>query len=273
MTAFPVRQSLAVSAIQMTTGEDVDANLHTAANQIKAAAQHGAQLIALPEYFALMSPDEHAKVRIAEIPGHGPIQTFLATLAQEHKVWIVGGTLPLRTDAAEKVSNTLLVFTPDGQQVARYDKVHLFQFERGTENYDESRTIVAGNQAVTFDCAGWRIGVGVCYDLRFPELFRKMGPVDLLVLPAAFTRTTGQAHWEVLLRARAIENLCYVLAPAQCGTHPGGRQTFGHSLLIDPWGEIMACQKTTPGFLSGLLVPEHLQAIRTQLPALMHRKF
>ena len=231
--------STRIAAIQTVSSPDVDENLRTVSRLVAEAAAAGARLVALPEYFSLITADEQAKVRIRETEGSGPQQDFLAELAQRHGVWLVGGTIPLVADADDKVRNATLVFDAHGQRVARYDKIHLFSFQRGEERYDEAATIEPGSTVCTFDSPAGRTGLSVCYDLRFPELFRAMGTVDLIILPAAFTYTTGRAHWEVLLRARAIENQCYVMAPAQGGRHPSGRVTWGHTMIIDPWGEVL----------------------------------
>lgn len=266
-----------VAAVQMVSGADVDANLREAERLIAEAAAQGAQCVVLPEYFCLLSPDETAKVRLRErdavfAENAGPLQSFLADAARRHKVWLVGGTIPLVADDDARVRNSTLVFDDKGIRVARYDKVHLFGFTRGDEQYNESRTIEAGSDVVSFDAPWGKTGLVICYDLRFPELFRRLGEVNLIVLPAAFTETTGRAHWEVLLRARAIENQCYVLASAQGGTHPHGRRTFGHSMLIDPWGEIVARHDDGPGVAVGTLDLVRLHDIRESLPALKHRR-
>ena len=200
------------------------------------------------------------------------MQEFLAEMARSLKVWIIGGTIPLQSAEAGKVMNTTLVFDPQGVQRVRYDKIHLFGFSKGEESYEEARTITAGEQVTTFETEAGRVGLSICYDLRFPELFRAMGPCSLIVVPAAFTYTTGQAHWEILLRARAIENQCYVLASGQGGKHLNGRRTWGHSMLIDPWGKIVAELPEGEGMVSGEIDAELLQQIRTSLPALQHRK-
>jgi len=260
-----------IAAVQTVSGPDVAENLRIAAALIAEAAAEGASLVALPEYFPLITPDETAKVAIREAEGRGPLQDFLRDAALRHGVWLIGGTIPLVADADGKVRNSTLVFDPRGAQVARYDKIHLFGFRRGAERYDEAATIEAGCNVVTFDGPCGRVGLSVCYDLRFPELFRAMGDVDLIVLPAAFTWTTGRDHWEVLLRARAIENQCYVVAPAQGGRHPGGRVTWGHSMIIDPWGEILACRDEGPGVVVATLDRSRTAAVRDSLPALRHR--
>ena len=264
----PVR----IAAIQTVSGPDVAANLHIAAGLIAEAAAGGAKLIALPEYFPLISNDESAKVRIREAEGSGPLQDFLADAARRHGVWLIGGTIPLVAEADDKVRNTTLVFDDQGRRVARYDKVHLFGFQRGDERYDEAATIEPGGTVVCFDSPAGRTGLSVCYDLRFPELFRAMGEIDLIVLPSAFTFTTGRAHWEVLLRARAIENQAYVIASAQAGLHENGRRTWGHSMVIDPWGQVMAMQAEGPGVVLAEIDWEQLQRVRQQLPSLQHRK-
>ena len=260
-----------LAAIQTVSGPDVAQNLDTVAALVAEAAAAGAKLVALPEYFPLMSADEQAKVRIRESEGAGELQDFLAGLARRHGVWLVGGTIPLVAEADDKVRNSALVFDDQGQRVARYDKIHLFGFQRGAERYDEAATIEPGGTVCTFDSPVGRTGLSVCYDLRFPELFRAMGEVDLIILPAAFTFTTGRAHWEVLLRARAIENQCYVMAPAQGGRHPSGRVTWGHTMIIDPWGEVLACREEGPGVVLADFDPSRIAGVRESLPALRHR--
>ena len=248
------------------------ANLAVAGELISEAAARGARMVALPEYFALMSPDETARIRACEHEGHGPVQDFLSETAAHHGVWIVGGTLPLAADAPDKTRNAVLVFDDQGNQVARYDKIHLFGFKQKGEHYDEAASIESGTRVVCFDSPAGRVGLAVCYDLRFPELFRAMGEVDLIVLPAAFTYTTGQAHWETLLRARAIENQCYLAAAAQGGLHSYGRRTWGHSMIIDPWGDILACRPEGAGVVVADLDPARLAVVRQCLPALNHRR-
>lgn len=260
-----------IAAVQMVSGPDIGPNLEAATRLVTEAADSGAQLVALPEYFAIISGDERAKVAIRERDGEGPLQDFLRETASRHGIWLVGGTVPLVAEADGKVRNTTLVYGPDGTRVARYDKIHLFGFSRGDERYDEAETIEPGDTVVAFDSAVGRVGLSVCYDLRFPELYRAMGPVDLILVPSAFTYTTGKAHWEVLLRTRAIENQCYVMAPAQGGRHPSGRVTWGHSMIVDPWGEILACREEGAGVVSGQLEPERIATVRESLPALRHR--
>ena len=261
-----------VAAVQMVSTPDVDQNLATARRLVGDAAAAGATLVTLPEYWPIMGMSDTDKVRHAEHEGAGPIQECMANLAREHGIWLIGGTLPLRSSDAGKVLNTTLVYDPQGASIGRYDKIHLFGFNKGSESYDEARTIVPGAAVGSFEAPFGRVGLSVCYDLRFPELYRAMGECALIVVPAAFTHTTGRAHWEVLLRARAIENQCYVLASAQGGTHANGRRTFGHSMLVDPWGEVKDVLREGEGVVSGELDPAFLASVRESLPALRHRK-
>lgn len=272
MNGSDIVENKCVAAVQMVSGDDVEANLAEAARLVAEAADAGAKLVALPEYFSLLSSDETTKIKHREVEGSGPMQDCLADTAARHGVWLVGGTIPMTSAADDKVRNSMLVFNPTGQQVARYDKIHLFGFDNGTERFDESRTIEAGNDICCFETPFGRVGLSVCYDLRFPELYRAMGRVDLILVPSAFTATTGQAHWETLLRARAIENQCYVMAPAQGGRHPGGRQTWGHTMIIDPWGEILACRDEGPGTVVADIERARIDAVRRQLPALENRR-
>ena len=260
-----------VAALQMVSAPDRERNIAQAGRLIAEAARDGAQLVLLPEYFCYMGLKDTDKLAIREKPGHGPIQAFLADAAREHRVWVIGGTLPLESPEAARVLNTTLVFDPTGKQIARYDKIHLFNFEKGTESFDEARTICPGSEVRTFDAPFGRVGLSVCYDLRFPELYRKMGDCALMVVPSAFTYTTGKAHWETLLKARAVENQCYVLAAAQGGNHENGRRTWGHSMLIDPWGEIVAVVEEGAGVAAGAIDAARIAAVRQSLPALRHR--
>lgn len=274
MTQVP--PSIRVAAVQMVSGISVDANLKTAEALIAEAAAGGAELVALPEYFCLMGASDNDKVAAREADGRGPIQDFLAKQARRHGLWLVGGTTPLATDQPERVRNSVLVFDPSGARAARYDKIHLFNFSKGGESYDEARTIEPGRDVRTFGFTSkagvpLKVGLSVCYDLRFPELYRAMGQPDLILVPAAFTATTGRAHWTTLLKARAIENLCYVLASAQGGRHENGRATFGHSMLIDPWGTVVAERAEGAGIVIGDVLPELIAEVRGNLPALRHR--
>ncbi len=263
-----------IAALQMVSTPEVARNLEAAAALIARAAALGAGLAALPEYFCLMGRRDDDKLAIAELPGDGPIQRFLAEQARLHGLWLIGGTLPLREAGRTRVRNSCLVFAPDGRQAARYDKRHLFAFDNGREQYDEGRVLEAGDEPVALQADALRVGLSVCYDLRFPEHFRALmrPPCDVLSVPSAFTYTTGQAHWELLLRARAVENQCYVLAPAQGGTHENGRRTWGHSLIVDPWGEVLALQAEGEGVVMATVESARLQAVRTQLPALAHQR-
>ena len=261
-----------VAAVQMVSTPDVSENLATARRLVAQAVDQGASFVVLPEYWPIMGMSDSDKVAHAEQQGRGPIQDCMAGLAREHGIWLVGGTLPLVSPDAGKVLNTTLVYNPQGEAASRYDKIHLFGFNKGSESYDEARTIVPGHSVGSFDAPFGRVGLSVCYDLRFPELYRAMGECALIVVPAAFTHTTGLAHWEVLLRARAIENQCYMLASAQGGTHANGRRTFGHSMLVDPWGEVKAVLREGEGVVKGELDAAFLAGVRESLPALKHRK-
>ena len=268
-----------VAVVQMISGPEVAPNLATAGRLIAEAAAAGVQLVALPEYFPLIGATDADRLAAREVDGNGPIQAFLARTARQHGLWLVGGSIPLMAQDPAKLRNACLVFDPQGRRVARYDKIHLFGFNKGDEAYDEAATIERGDQVVAFDSPFGRVGLAICYDLRFPELFRAMAqlpdqlpnPVDLLVLPAAFTETTGRAHWELLLRARAVENQCYVLAAAQGGQHPNGRLTHGNSMVIDPWGEVLARMDKGEGVVVGELNQQRLVDTRMSLPALRHR--
>ncbi len=260
-----------IAAVQMISGPEVAPNLATAGRLIADAAAAGARLIALPEYFPLIGASDGDRLAARERDGSGPIQDFLAGTARQHGIWLVGGSIPLQADDPAKLRNSCLVYGPEGQRVARYDKIHLFGFRKGSESYDEAATIERGRQVIAFETPLGRVGVAICYDLRFPELFRAMGTLDLLVLPAAFTETTGRAHWEMLLRARAVENQCYLLASAQGGLHPTGRMTHGNSMIIDPWGDILARMDKGEGVVIADLDPQRISETRASLPALKHR--
>lgn len=275
-----------LAAVQMVSTADLNTNLQAARRLIAEAASQGARLIGLPEYFCYMGMNEFDKLPLAESPtrpGEVPaadavVQRMLSDAAREHGVWLLGGTLPLRTPGGERVFNTLCAFAPDGRLAARYDKVHLFRFANGREDHDEGRVVQAGGlpQALTVadGTSTARVGLSVCYDLRFPELYRSlMAPAcDLIAVPSAFTHTTGQAHWELLLRARAVENQCYVMAPAQGGSHQNGRRTWGHTMVVDPWGEVLAVLPDGEGVVMAELDLARLAAVRRKLPALEHRR-
>jgi deaminated glutathione amidase len=262
-----------VAAIQMVSTPDLNQNLATASALLQRASHEGAEMLLMPEYWSLMGMHDRDKLALAEHAGNGVIQNFLSETAKKLKTWIIGGTLPLISPDPEKVFNSTLVYNPQGIFIARYDKIHLFGFSKGEESYEESKTILAGEQVASFETDIGRVGLSICYDLRFPELYRAMGTCSLIVVPAAFTYTTGQAHWEILLRARAIENQCYVLAAAQGGLHVNGRRTWGHSMLIDPWGKIVDVLDEGEGIVSGHLELDLLKYVRTSLPALTHQKF
>ena len=264
-------KNVRVAAIQMISTTRVEENLNTAAALIAEAVADGAELVALPEYFPIMGRRDGDKIAAREVDGSGPIQDFLAETASKHGIWVIGGSMPLVASVEDKVLNTCLAFNPQGVRVARYDKIHLFGFQKDAERYNESATIEAGSQPVVFDAPFGRVGVSICYDIRFPELYRAQGAVDLQIIPAAFTETTGRAHWEILLRARAIENQCYVLAVAQGGKHENGRETHGNSMLIDPWGIILDRLPKGPGIVIGDVDHARIADIRASLPALKHR--
>jgi nitrilase len=264
-----------IAALQFVSTPDTVRNLEAAARLIEDAANQGAELLALPEYFCLMGRRDSDKLAIAEAAGRGPIQDFLSAQARQHGVWLIGGTLPIRERAAdERVRNACCAFAPDGTLAARYDKIHLFRFDNGRESYDESRVLEAGAAAVAFQAGDLRVGLSICYDLRFPELYRALTapPCDLISVPAAFTYTTGRAHWELLLRARAIENQCYVIAPAQGGQHENGRRTWGHSMIVDPWGDVLAALPEGEGVVIAELDRRRISDVRRQLPAWSHRQ-
>ncbi|MDO5103040.1 MAG: carbon-nitrogen hydrolase family protein [Lautropia sp.] len=302
-----------MAAVQMVSGPDVDANLLMAERLVAEAAAQGAQLVLLPEYFCLMGSRDTDKVDVQE-GASGPLQVFLADCARRHRLVMVGGTIPLRSPKRHKVLNSSLVYGPDGQLLARYDKIHLFGFQRGEESFNESSSIYPGRTPVVCDVpfcvddtgfgqalvagealsdlagqgaggdqagglsseavgsiVSLRLGLSVCYDLRFPELYRQMSPLDVIMMPAAFTYTTGEAHWALLLRARAVENQCYVLASAQGGKHPSGRRTWGHSMVVDPWGEVQSVLPAGEGVVLGTLDTARIREVRQSLPALLHR--
>ena len=266
-----------IAALQMVSTPDVARNLDTAGRLVRQAAEAGAALVALPEYFCLMGQRDADKLALAEAPGDqtaGTVQGFLSATAAQHGVWLVGGTLPVRTTGKDRVLNRCVVYAPDGSQTGHYDKIHLFAFDNGRESYDEGRTLLAGSGPVAVQAGALRVGLSICYDLRFPELYRALmlPPCDVLCVPAAFTYTTGRAHWELLLRARAVENQCYVLAAAQGGSHENGRRTWGHSMVVGPWGEVLAVCEEGEGMALAELDLARIAEVRAQLPALAHRR-
>lgn len=256
----------------MVSGIDVTANMARAQSLIADAVKAGAELVLLPEYWPLLGQNDVDKLAIAEECGEGPLQAFMAAQAAQYGIYLIGGTIPLATPAGDKVFNTCLVYGPSGELLTRYDKMHLFSFTKGSETYDEAQSIIAGETVGYVDLPIGRVGLSVCYDLRFPEFYRAMGECALIVVPAAFTYTTGRAHWELLLRARAVENQCYVLAAGQGGKHENGRSTWGHSMVIDPWGEVVDVLEQGDGVVCAQLDAERLAQVRASLPALKHRK-
>ncbi|CAG0124905.1 nitrilase [Rhodocyclaceae bacterium] len=260
-----------VAAVQMASGPNVMGNLNEARRLIEMAAAQGARLVVLPEYFPIIGMKDTDKIAVREQAGIGMIQSFLSETARKHKIWLVGGSIPLEAHAPDKVRSACLVYDELGEQVARYDKIHLFNLDLGNEHYHEARTIEPGDQVVVVDSPFGRIGLAICYDLRFPELFRAMKNVDIIVLPSAFTETTGKMHWEVLVRARAIENLAYVVAAAQGGYHISGRETHGNSMIVDPWGRVLDRLSRGSGIVIADVNPSYLSSLRASLPALSHR--
>jgi nitrilase len=271
MTGATTPAAYRVAAVQMVSGADVAANLDEASRRIAEAAERGAKLVLLPENFGFMGVHAADRLAVRESDGEGPQQAMLSHAARRHAIIVVGGSVPLASADPARIRQALLVYGPDGSRLARYDKIHLFRFTHGSEDYDEARTISAGSAPVTFDAPCGRVGLSICYDVRFPELYRALGDLALLVVPAAFTFPTGEAHWETLLRCRAIENQCYALAAAQGGVHPGGRRTYGHSMLIDPWGVVVACHAAGPGLVVGDVEPTRIADVRARLPACTHR--
>lgn len=266
------KANVRLAALQMVSGPQVAENLAVAGDLLAEAVARGAQLALLPEYFPIIGAGDGDRLRARETAGSGPVQEWLATMAEKHGVWLVAGSIPLMAEARRKMRNSLLVYDPSGACVARYDKMHLFGFDNGSERYDEALFIEPGEQPQAIDTPFGRVALSICYDLRFPELYRQFGELDLILMPAAFTETTGRAHWELLLRARAVENQCYVLACGQGGTHANGRQTHGNSMIVDPWGEVLARWDKGPGVILAELDHQRIRDVRASLPALAHRK-
>ncbi|MEX0607556.1 MAG: carbon-nitrogen hydrolase family protein [Halofilum sp. (in: g-proteobacteria)] len=265
-----------IAAIQMASGPNVQANLDHAGRLVGSAVESGATLVVLPENFGLIGKDEGVKFDHAESDGGGPMQDFLSATAARHGVWIAGGTVPIVTPSGDRVRQSLGLYDEHGHRVARYDKIHLFdvQLEGRGETYRESSTIEPGDEPVVADTPLGRIGLSICYDLRFPELYRRLGELgaEILLVPSAFTKQTGRAHWEVLLRARAVENLAYVVAPAQGGYHVNGRETWGHSMVVDPWGTVLAERAQGAGIITADIDSQMLVRTRTNFPAIQHRR-
>lgn len=264
--------SFRAAAIQMVSTPLVGENLTEAGKLVARAAAEGAKLVALPEYFCILGMRDSDKVGVREQDGSGPIQDFLAETAARHQVWLVGGSVPLACGDPNKVRNSCLVYDASGQRAARYDKIHLFGLQLGEERYNESNTIESGAEPKALDSPFGRIALSVCYDVRFPELYRALAPIDIILVPSAFTATTGRAHWETLLRARAIENLAWVIAPAQGGKHLNGRQTHGHSMIVDPWGKVVAEHAAGPGVVLAEIDSVFREKMRASLPVLEHRR-
>ena len=274
-----MQKNIRAAAVQMISSTDPDNNINTMKRLVRQAAEQGADWVLLPEYWPLMGCKDTDKLAFAE-PLVGSnfsetrsarFQTTLSETAAEYGVVLFGGTIPLQSPDLGKVMNTMLVYDRDGTQIGLYHKMHLFGFSGLGERYAEADTISAGGDVPKLAADGVPLAAGVCYDLRFPEFFRAQQPFDVLLLPAAFTYTTGKAHWELLLRARAVENQCYVIASAQGGEHESGRRTFGHSMIIDPWGEILDVLPEGEGIVIADLDTTRLQSVRTRLPALQHR--
>jgi nitrilase len=268
-------ENVRLAAIQMVSGLDVARNLADAADLIAEAVNAGAELVGLPEYFPIIGAEDALLAGASEPFGEGRIQDWVRETARSHGIWLLAGSIPLRSDVPGRIFNSTLVVDPEGEVRARYDKIHLFSFAMGEERYDESASILPGAREVAFDSPFGRIGLSICYDLRFPELYRALAapaPLDLIFLPAAFTRVTGHAHWEILVRARAIENQCYLLAAAQGGDHESGRRTYGSSMIVNPWGKVMARRETGKGVIVADLDHRRIADVRQKLPALTHRR-
>ncbi|MTW22452.1 carbon-nitrogen hydrolase family protein [Allochromatium palmeri] len=265
-----------IGAIQMATGPNVSANLFEVERLTREAVEEGAELLVLPENFAFMGKEDRDQLDIREPEGEGPLQSFLARLAKQFGIWLVGGTIPLAASDSSRVRAACLVFDDRGERVARYDKIHLFDVNLPglDERYHESAVIEPGSRPVVIDTPFGRLGLAVCYDLRFPELFRRLldEEAEILAVPSAFTAVTGKAHWEPLMRARAIENLAYVVAAAQGGFHVNGRETHGHSLIVDPWGTILAQVPRGTGFVCASIDREFLESVRRSFPTIHHRR-
>ncbi|HEY9532324.1 MAG TPA: carbon-nitrogen hydrolase family protein [Burkholderiales bacterium] len=261
-----------VAAIQMVSAPDVATNLAAAERLIAQASAAGARLAALPENFYLIGRHEGDKVKVREPDGRGPIQDFLSTAARKHGLWIVGGSTPIECGENDRIFSASLVFDDSGRRVARYDKMHLFRFDGDGERHDESRTLQPGARAVALDSPFGRLALSICYDVRFPELYRALGSFDVMFVPSAFTVPTGRAHWEILLRSRAVENQAYVVAPAQAGLHPSGRRTYGHTMVVDPWGDVLAQREEGEGVVLAEIDTERIREVRRSLPALLNRR-
>jgi deaminated glutathione amidase len=264
-----------IASLQMVSGCSLEQNLDKAHQLIRQAAEQNCQIAVLPEYFCMLGRKDVDKLSIQEPFGNGPIQDRMAKIAQENGIYVVAGTMPISSDHPDKVFNSTLVFANDGATILRYDKIHLFSFTSGDESYNEAKTLIPGQKIAQFELVDnqltWRFGLSICYDLRFPELYRAIGAVDAHLMPAAFTYTTGQVHWDVLIRARAIENQSYFVASAQGGSHENGRKTWGHSMIVDPWGKVCKVLEENAGIITQELSQTEIHEIRNKLPALQHR--
>ena len=257
----------------MVSAAELGANLAVAGRLVAEAAAQGARLAALPENFYLIGRHESDKVALREPDGRGPIQDFLADAARRHRVWLLGGTVPIESTDERRILSASLLYDDSGRRVARYDKMHLFRFDGGErERYDEARTLAPGAGAVAVASPFGRLALSICYDVRYPELYRSLGEFDIMFVPSAFTVPTGRAHWEILLRARAVENQAYVVAPAQGGSHQSGRRTYGHTMIVDPWGEVLACRPDGEGVVLADIDGERIREVRAALPALGNRR-
>lgn len=250
------------AAVQMVSAPELEPNLRAAERLLARAASAGAQLAALPENFYCIGRHERDKVAMQEADGDGPIQHFLSSCSKKLGMWILAGTVPIKSGDAQRIRSASLLYDDTGARVARYDKMNMFRFERGDEKYDESRTIEPGTQPVAVDSPFGRLALSVCYDVRFPELYRGLGRFDVMFIPSAFTVPTGAAHWDLLMRARAVENQAYLVAPAQGGLHAAGRRTWGRTMIVDPWGEVLAMRAEGEGVVTAEIDPERLQDIR-----------
>jgi nitrilase len=272
MKPAAMQGAMKLAALQMVSTPELAPNLDAAARLVAEAAAQGAGLAALPENFYCIGRHESDKVKLAEPDGAGPIQEFLSSLSKKCALWLLAGTVPIEAKSSGRVRGACLVYDAEGRRVARYDKMHLFRFEGGGEKYDETRTVEPGEAPLAIDSPFGRLALSVCYDLRFPELYRGLGRFDVLFAPSAFTATTGAAHWETLLRARAIENQAYVVAPAQGGTHASGRRTHGHTMIVDPWGEVIGVKPEGEGVVIAEVQPQRIREVRASLPALSNRR-
>jgi nitrilase len=264
--------AIRLAAAQMVSAPEIAPNLEAAGRLVAAAAAAGARLVALPENFYIIGRHEGDKVKARERDGEGPIQHFLEEVSSKNKIWILAGTVPIATADPQRIRSACLLYDDQGRRVARYDKMHVFRYESGQESYDEARTVEPGEAPLAVHSPFGRLALSVCYDVRFPELYRRLAPFDVMFVPSAFTVPTGAAHWETLLRARAIENLAYVVAPAQGGSHATGRVTYGHTMIVDPWGKVLGEQAEGEGLVLAEIDLALIHKVRAELPALSNRR-